>query len=291
LKEESYVVQLQLLNSAVKTFLKRSSEESYTILQQIFDFTKESDNPDLREKGFLYWRLLSIDPNLASVIVLSEKPRISEDTSSFEFSLLDLLLNNLGSLATIYAKPPDLFVKKTNKINMGEEEEAEYEESTIELETEQVADKSRKDSSKSKNNKEVEQIIPSNNNIEPTITNKEVNLIDLNDILGGTTSSNSSANPAVNSIPNNKINLDVLNLFDNKMGGGNLVDSFSTMSINNPLVVPKQVVWNENGVGFVNKNQGLVIEAALQREKTGALCLYLTLENRTNIPIQVINPN
>jgi hypothetical protein len=287
LKEESYAVQLQLLNSSVKTFLKKSSEESYNILQQIFDFTKESDNPDLRDKGFLYWRLLSIDPNLASMIVLYDKPRISEDTSGFDFSLLDLLLNNLGTLATIYAKPPDLFVKKTNKINMGEEEEAEYEESTIEIEAEQVPDETKKDNSKSRNNKEVEEVRANNQTIEPSTTNKQVNLIDLNDILGGSISSNNSANPVVNPIPNNKINLDVLNLFENNMGAGNLIDSFSTMSINNPLVVPKQVVWNESGVGFANKNQGLVIEAALQRERTGSLCLYLTLENRTNILIQV----
>ncbi len=287
MKEESYAVQLQLLNSSVKTFLKKSSEESYNILQQIFDFTKESDNPDLRDKGFLYWRLLSIDPNLASMIVLYDKPRISEDTSGFDFSLLDLLLNNLGTLATIYAKPPDLFVKKTNKINMGEEEEAEYEESTIEIEAEQVPDETKKDNSKSRNNKEVEEVRANNQTIEPSTTNKQVNLIDLNDILGGSISSNNSANPVVNPIPNNKINLDVLNLFENNMGAGNLIDSFSTMSINNPLVVPKQVVWNESGVGFANKNQGLVIEAALQRERTGSLCLYLTLENRTNILIQV----
>jgi len=288
LKEESYAVQLQLLNSAVKTFLKRSSEESYNILQQIFDFTKESDNPDLRDKGFLYWRLLSIDPNLASMIVLSDKPRISEDTSGFDFSLLDLLLNNLGTLSTIYAKPPDLFVKKTNKINMGEEEEAEYEESPIEIESEQVPDENKKENSKSRNNKEPEEVRANNQTIEPATTNKQVNLIDLNDILGGSSSSNNSANPVVNPVPNNKINLDVLNLFEDNMGAGNLIDSFSSMSINNPLVVPKQVVWNESGVGFANKNQGLVIEAALQRERTGALCLYLTLENRTNILIQVL---
>jgi hypothetical protein len=284
----------------VKTFLKRSSEESYNILQQIFDFTKESDNPDLREKAFLYWRLLSIDPNLASCIVLSDKPRISEDTSSFESSLLDLLLNNLGTLATIYAKPPDLFVKKTNKLNLGEEEEAEYEESTIQLEGDNLADKSnRKESSKSKNSKEVqeknmEEAMPDRENSGAIpVNNGGVNLLDLNDILGGGSSSiNSNVNQNVinkNNNAINKINLDVLNLFDNNMGGGDLADSFSSMNVNlpHPLVVPKQIVWNENGVGFVNKNQGLIIEAALQRERTGALFLYLTLENKTSAPIQV----
>lgn len=29
--------------------------------------TKESENPDLRDRGFIYWRLLSADPEAAKV--------------------------------------------------------------------------------------------------------------------------------------------------------------------------------------------------------------------------------
>lgn len=38
--------------------------------------TEYSDNPDLRDRGYLYWRLLSTDPELAKQIVLCDKPEV-----------------------------------------------------------------------------------------------------------------------------------------------------------------------------------------------------------------------
>ena len=37
---------------------------------------KDSENPDLRDRGFIYWRLLSTDPAAAKDVVLAEKPLI-----------------------------------------------------------------------------------------------------------------------------------------------------------------------------------------------------------------------
>ena len=41
---------------------------------------QDSDNPDLRDRGYIYWRLLSTDPAAAKEVVLAEKPLISEET-------------------------------------------------------------------------------------------------------------------------------------------------------------------------------------------------------------------
>ena len=41
---------------------------------------QDSDNPDLRDRGYIYWRLLSTDPAAAKDVVLAEKPLISEET-------------------------------------------------------------------------------------------------------------------------------------------------------------------------------------------------------------------
>jgi len=46
--------------------------------------TDESDNPDLRNRGYIYWRMLSTNPELAKRIILSQKPTISEDSSTIE---------------------------------------------------------------------------------------------------------------------------------------------------------------------------------------------------------------
>ncbi len=42
--------------------------------------TENADNPDLRDRGFVYWRLLSTDPEAAHKVVLAQRPPISDDT-------------------------------------------------------------------------------------------------------------------------------------------------------------------------------------------------------------------
>ena len=69
----------------------------------------------------MYYRLMTIDPQMASQIIVNEKPRINEDVSGFNDNLLANLMDNLGTLATIYEKPPDTFVKK-NKEKILEED-------------------------------------------------------------------------------------------------------------------------------------------------------------------------
>ena len=73
--------------------------------------TQDSDNPDLRDRGFIYWRLLSTDPAAAKEVVLAEKPLISEETDLLEPTLLDELICHIGSLASVYHKPPSAFVE------------------------------------------------------------------------------------------------------------------------------------------------------------------------------------
>lgn len=46
--------------------------------------TEESDNPDLRNRGYIYWKMLSSNPEMAKQIILCEKPTISEDASTLE---------------------------------------------------------------------------------------------------------------------------------------------------------------------------------------------------------------
>ena len=73
--------------------------------------TQDSDNPDLRDRGYIYWRLLSTDPAAAKEVVLAEKPLISEETDLLEPTLLDELICHIASLASVYHKPPSAFVE------------------------------------------------------------------------------------------------------------------------------------------------------------------------------------
>lgn len=82
-------VQLQLLTAVVKLFLKRPTE-TQTLVQSVLSLaTQDSDNPDLRDRGYIYWRLLSTDPAAAKEVVLAEKPLIAEETDLLEPTLLD----------------------------------------------------------------------------------------------------------------------------------------------------------------------------------------------------------
>lgn len=80
-------------------------------LQVLSLATQDSDNPDLRDRGFIYWRLLSTDPAAAKDVVLAEKPLISEETDLLEPTLLDELICHISSLASVYHKPPSAFVE------------------------------------------------------------------------------------------------------------------------------------------------------------------------------------
>jgi len=109
-EEEDPAVQLQLLSATVKCFLK-NPEDTQDMVQRVLDMaTEESDNPDLRDRGFIYWRLLSTDPEAAKMVVLGDKPVIEDDTFKLDPSLLNVLIGQIATLSSVYHKPPESFV-------------------------------------------------------------------------------------------------------------------------------------------------------------------------------------
>ncbi|XP_077296460.1 adaptor protein complex 1/2, beta subunit isoform X2 [Arctopsyche grandis] len=109
--DENAQVQLQLLTAVVKLFLKRPADTQELVQHVLSLATQDSDNPDLRDRGFIYWRLLSTDPAAAKDVVLADKPLISEETDLLEPTLLDELICHISSLASVYHKPPTAFVE------------------------------------------------------------------------------------------------------------------------------------------------------------------------------------
>ncbi|XP_031124771.1 beta-adaptin-like protein B [Ipomoea triloba] len=122
--EETPHVQLQLLTATVKLFLKKPTEGPQQMIQVVLNnATMETDNPDLRDRAYIYWRLLSTDPEAAKDVVLAEKPVISDDSNQLDPSLLDELLANIATLSSVYHKPPDSFVTRVKITQKTEEEE------------------------------------------------------------------------------------------------------------------------------------------------------------------------
>merc|ERR1740123_1369049 len=123
-EEEGAMVQLQLLTSTVKLFLKKP-DKAKGLVQKVLNLaTESSDNPDLRDRGYVYWRLLSTDPTAARKVVLAERPVISAETFSLPPDYLSILLENLSSLSSVYHRPPDEFVRGSRSVTFMPYQEA-----------------------------------------------------------------------------------------------------------------------------------------------------------------------
>jgi AP-2 complex subunit beta-1 len=108
--DEPVEVQLALLTATVKLFVQRPSKGQALVPQVLKWATEETDNPDLRDRGFMYWRLLSSDlqtkdPLTAKRIVMGEKPPITTESEKLEAATLEEMCLTVGTLATIYLKP------------------------------------------------------------------------------------------------------------------------------------------------------------------------------------------
>lgn len=104
-------MQLALLTATVKLFLKRPVAGGELVPKVLKWATEEVDNPDCRDRGFMYWRMLSTDPAAARQIVLAEKPPISTETDRMDRQLLDQLLLQSASLASIFHRQPQTFIR------------------------------------------------------------------------------------------------------------------------------------------------------------------------------------
>lgn len=98
----TYQVQLALLTATVKLFIKRPTAGAELVPKILKWATEEVDNPDLRDRGYIYWRLLSTNPTGAKAIVLAEKPSISTESEAMDRGVLDRLLLQTGTLSSVY---------------------------------------------------------------------------------------------------------------------------------------------------------------------------------------------
>ncbi|KAF2735412.1 AP-1 complex subunit beta-1 [Polyplosphaeria fusca] len=108
--EEFTQTQLQILTAVVKLFLQKPDQSQGLVQKVLTAATTGNDNPDIRDRAYVYWRLLSSDPQIAKSIVLSEKPPITTTIGSLPPALLEELLTELSTLASVYHKPAAAFL-------------------------------------------------------------------------------------------------------------------------------------------------------------------------------------
>mmetsp|Transcript_18642 Transcript_18642/g.33698 ORF Transcript_18642/g.33698 Transcript_18642/m.33698 type:complete len:873 (+) Transcript_18642:16-2634(+) len=129
-KDEQTIVQFQILTATVKLFLKKP-EESEELIANLFRIaTEECTNPDLRDRALVYWRMLSSDPQATRQVVMCQRPSMTEDSTALEAGVLEKLLEQLSTVASVYHKPAENILASVRA--------KAFEPDTVQEETDQV---------------------------------------------------------------------------------------------------------------------------------------------------------
>lgn len=117
-KDEELDVQLTILTAVVKFYLHQPKKGEELLLEVLQVATTEVIEPDVRDRAYFYWRLLSSQqqfPNSAKDIILEEPPIITDEQEKLDSELLEELELNIGSLASIYLKPVQQLFRMAKK--------------------------------------------------------------------------------------------------------------------------------------------------------------------------------
>jgi vesicle coat complex subunit len=77
-RDENTIVQLQILSAVVKLFLKKPNEGQEIVQSVLQTATQSCDNPDIRDRAYIYWRLLSTSSQVAQVDLSLLLPLLAE---------------------------------------------------------------------------------------------------------------------------------------------------------------------------------------------------------------------
>ncbi|KAF2725768.1 Adaptor protein complex beta subunit [Polychaeton citri CBS 116435] len=125
--DETHEVQLALLTATVKLFIQRPTKGQDLVPRVLKWATEDTDNPDLRDRGYMYWRLLSSAPAAAKSIVMGEKPAITAESEKLDPVTLEEMCLVVGTLATVYLKPVQSVFRSARPRRLQESPALQYE--------------------------------------------------------------------------------------------------------------------------------------------------------------------
>ena len=212
-------IKLQILNAAVKNFVTKPDESEELVKICLQKGVEESENPDVRDRAYIYWRLLELDPDIAKEMVCGEKPafKFNED-DELDVDTIDDMINNMTNVSSCYFKKEKDIINEedmvVDKEAIAEKEEEEKKEGKKEKK-EKKEKKRKKKKKKKKKDAEEEQI-------------NEADLIGLED-YGGVNESisqsdkhnseNNNSQNQQNKQPN--ISEDIFSIFNNQNANNN----------------------------------------------------------------------
>lgn len=103
-------VQTAILNTLVKVSLTSPTPNTPSILQKVLTVsTNDVENADVRDKAYIYWRLLSGSDDVSRDVILAPIPPLNSLVEVFSPELLHTLKNELGMLGSVFYRPGDSF--------------------------------------------------------------------------------------------------------------------------------------------------------------------------------------
>ena len=126
-------IKLQILNAAIKNFVTKPDESEEIVKVCLQKAAEESENPDVRDRAYIYWRLLELDPDIAREMVCGEKPAFKfNNDDELDVETIDDMINNMTNVSACYFKKEkdiineeDMVVDKEALAEKAEEEEKE----------------------------------------------------------------------------------------------------------------------------------------------------------------------
>ena len=148
--EYSSKVKLQILNAGVKNFVNKPDESEEIVKICLQKGAEESENPDIRDRAYIYWRLLEIDPDIAKDMMVSEKPPFDySDEDDLESDVVDDMICNMTNVSAVYLKKQQELITEEDLVNdpaaKAEREEEEKEERRKKKEREEKEKKKTKE--------------------------------------------------------------------------------------------------------------------------------------------------
>ena len=110
---EERIVQLEILSSAVKVFIKYPDEFETMISDLLTLATEKVDNPDVRDRAFIYWRMLSTDPAKTKNVVFGYRPQAKDSDKLMDRHFLNEMMKTLGYASSLFEKKPEELFQKS----------------------------------------------------------------------------------------------------------------------------------------------------------------------------------
>ena len=117
-KEENDSVKLQILNAVIKNFVNKPDETEELVKEALQKGGQETENPDVRDRAFIYWRLLESDPDLAKDMIMGEKPSFEyTEEKTIDIALCDDIIENMTNMSAVYHQLSKELILKEDMIN------------------------------------------------------------------------------------------------------------------------------------------------------------------------------